>query len=71
MNQVFGVRLSTVGIIFVPDQAESVLAEGRADVVLLARELLRDPYAPARWQARLDGAPDHFPIQYARAMPFR
>lgn len=71
VKQVVGVPVSTVGIIVDPDQAESVLAEGRADVVLLARELLRDPYAPARWQAHLDGAPDHFPIQYARAMPFR
>lgn len=71
VKQAVGVPVSTVGMIVDPDQAEAVLAEGRADVVMVGRELLRDPYAPARWQAHLDGSPDHFPIQYGRALPFR
>lgn len=71
VRQVVDIPVSTVGIIVEPEQAEAILAEGRADVVMVARELLRDPYAPARWQAALDGGPDHFPVQYSRALPFR
>ncbi|SDB80720.1 2,4-dienoyl-CoA reductase [Raineyella antarctica] len=71
VKRVVDIPVSTVGIIVDPQMAESVVSEGRADAVMVARELLRDPYAPARWQARLDGAPDHYPIQYARALPLR
>lgn len=71
VKQAVDIPVSTVGIIVDAEQAESVLVEGRADAVMVARELLRDPYAPARWQALLDGAPDHFPVQYSRALPFR
>lgn len=31
-----------------PEQAETIIATGQADIVLLARELLRDPYWPRR-----------------------
>lgn len=71
VRRVVDIPVSTVGMIVDPDLAEGVLAEGRADAVMVARELLRDPYAPARWQAALDGEPDHFPVQYSRALPFR
>jgi 2,4-dienoyl-CoA reductase-like NADH-dependent reductase (Old Yellow Enzyme family) len=51
-------------------QAESVVASGSADLVMLARELLRDPYWP--WHAAVElGAPcrnDLLPVQYARAV---
>ncbi|WKN47721.1 NADH:flavin oxidoreductase/NADH oxidase [Nocardioides sp. Arc9.136] len=57
-----------VGLITEPKQAEDVLADGSADVVLLARELLRDPHWPLRAAAELgvEGT-DLWPVQYRRA----
>jgi 2,4-dienoyl-CoA reductase-like NADH-dependent reductase (Old Yellow Enzyme family) len=49
-----------------PDQAEKILDSGAADVVLLARELLRDPHWPLRAAATL-GEDVAWPEQYARA----
>jgi 2,4-dienoyl-CoA reductase-like NADH-dependent reductase (Old Yellow Enzyme family) len=43
-----GVLSGAVGMITEPTQAEEIIARGRADVVLLARELLRDPHWPLR-----------------------
>ena len=43
-----GVPTGAVGMITEAKQAEEILAEGSADVVLLARELLRDPHWPLR-----------------------
>lgn len=61
-----GLPTGAVGLITGAAQAEAVLQEGRADVVLLARELLRDPYWPNRAIAELGGrAP--WPAQYERA----
>ena len=61
-----GVPTGAVGLITEPAQAEQVLAEGSADAVLLARELLRDPHWPLR-AARELGADVGWPEQYARA----
>lgn len=63
-----GVPTGAVGLITEPAQAEQVLAEGRADVVLLARELLRDPHWPLRAATEL-GADVAWPVQYERARP--
>lgn len=55
-----------VGIITEPAQAEHILRSGQADLVLLARELLRDPY----WPLRAASALHHdfpWPKQYERA----
>jgi len=49
-----------------PEQAERILADGHANLVLLARELLRDPYWPRRALIEL-GAKPQWPVQYARA----
>lgn len=59
---------AAVGMITEPHQAESILAAGDASAVLLARELLRDPYWPRR-AARELGAElsPAAPRQYARA----
>ena len=60
-----------VGMITEPKQAEEILTEGSADVVLLARELLRDPHWPLRAAYELgeqpDGAAVTWPKQYRRA----
>src|SRR6202171_1699574 len=57
-----------VGMITSPVQAEHILVTGQADVVIIARELLRDPYWPLR-AARELGQPTSWPIQYLRAAP--
>jgi 2,4-dienoyl-CoA reductase-like NADH-dependent reductase (Old Yellow Enzyme family) len=61
-----GVPTGAVGLLTDPHQAEQVLAEGHADAVLLARELLRDPHWPLHAAAAL-GAEVAWPVQYARA----
>jgi 2,4-dienoyl-CoA reductase-like NADH-dependent reductase (Old Yellow Enzyme family) len=58
----------TVGMITSPAQAEHVLATGQADAVILAREMLRDPYWPLR-AARELGQETTWPVQYLRAAP--
>ena len=55
-----------VGMITDAQQAEQIVASGQADVVLLARQLLRDPYWPLH-AARELGADVAWPNQYARA----
>ncbi len=41
-----GIMTMAVGEITRADQAEKIISEGQSDIVLLARELLRDPYWP-------------------------
>ena len=55
-----------VGLITQSAQADQIVRTGQADLVLLARELLRDPYWPLRAAAELKH-PTTWPIQYARA----
>jgi 2,4-dienoyl-CoA reductase-like NADH-dependent reductase (Old Yellow Enzyme family) len=43
-----GILTGAVGMITTPEEAEGILREGRADLVFLARQLLRDPYFPLR-----------------------
>ena len=59
---------STVGLIMQPLQAEHVLATGQADAVMIARELLRDPYWPLHAAQMLRVDLDWLP-QYRRAKP--
>jgi 2,4-dienoyl-CoA reductase-like NADH-dependent reductase (Old Yellow Enzyme family) len=61
-----GVASGAVGLITEPAQAEAILAEGRADLVLLARAFLRDPYW-ALGAAKELGVPAAVPRQYLRA----
>jgi 2,4-dienoyl-CoA reductase-like NADH-dependent reductase (Old Yellow Enzyme family) len=61
-----GIATGAVGMISEPAQADQILRSGQADVVLLARELLRDPYWPLRAAAELKHA-ESWPIQYERA----
>lgn len=55
-----------VGMITSPAQAEMILHEGMADVVILARELLRDPYFPLHAAKELS-VDVPWPVQYERA----
>ena len=61
-----GIATGAVGLITDADQAEAIVERGDADVVLLARELLRDPYFPRRAAKELSGEL-HAPEQYLRA----
>ncbi|MCG8919579.1 NADH:flavin oxidoreductase/NADH oxidase [Actinokineospora sp. PR83] len=61
-----GVPTGAVGEITDARQAEAILTDGSADLVLLARELLRDPYWPLRAAAAL-GDEVSPPAQYERA----
>ncbi len=56
-----------VGLITQPEQAEEIIANRRADVVLLGRELLRNPYWPIHAQKQLDGT-SSIADQYLRAI---
>jgi 2,4-dienoyl-CoA reductase-like NADH-dependent reductase (Old Yellow Enzyme family) len=62
------VATGAVGLISTAQQANEILTSGRADCVLLARELLRDPYWPLR-AARELGLAASWPKQYLRAAP--
>lgn len=59
------IATAAVGLIIDAAQADDIVRSGRADVVLLARELLRDPYWPAHAAERLRRKPPSvLPIQY-------
>lgn len=61
-----GVMTGAVGLITQPEQAEEILHNGRADLVILGRELLRSPNWPLE-AARALGADVPWPEQYLRA----
>ncbi len=61
------IATGTVGMITDPAQAEHILRTGQADIILLARELLRDPYWPLRADEDLGGRLATWPAQYQRA----
>ncbi|HEY7953814.1 MAG TPA: NADH:flavin oxidoreductase/NADH oxidase [Polyangia bacterium] len=63
-----GVRTGAVGLITEPEQANAIVARGEADLILLARQLLRDPYWPL-YAARALGREVAWPPQYLRARP--
>ncbi len=63
-----GVPSGAVGLITRPEQAEAIVSRGEADIVLLAREMLRDPAWPQRAAHALGAdARALFPPQYLRA----
>lgn len=62
-----GMRTGAVGLIHSPDLAESVLASGAADLVLLGRSLLADPVWPLRAAKSLRARNVSWPRQYERS----
>ena len=60
------IATGALGMITDPEQAETVLVTEQADVIVIARELLRDPYWPRRAAAAL-GVKIKPPVQYMRA----
>jgi 2,4-dienoyl-CoA reductase-like NADH-dependent reductase (Old Yellow Enzyme family) len=61
-----GMLTGAVGMITEPKQADDIIQTGRADMVLLAREMLRDPHFPLR-AAHVLGHDVKWPLQYERA----
>jgi len=61
-----GIPTGAVGMITDPEQAEQILADGRADAIVMARQLLRDPYWPLH-AAHALGVDVRWPDQYLRA----
>ncbi|MEI7845436.1 MAG: NADH:flavin oxidoreductase/NADH oxidase [Chloroflexota bacterium] len=56
---------AAVGLIKAPEQADEIIRNGRADVVLVGREMLRDPYW-ALHAAQTLKQPAPIPVQYLR-----
>jgi 2,4-dienoyl-CoA reductase-like NADH-dependent reductase (Old Yellow Enzyme family) len=56
-----------------PQQAEEIIRDQHADLVMLAREMLRDPYWPYHAAEKLGvaKAAEMLPVQYARAVKKR
>ncbi len=63
-----GMPTAAVGMITSAEQAEAILSNGQADLVLLAREFLRDPNFPLH-AAHTLGDDVAWPVQYERAKP--
>jgi 2,4-dienoyl-CoA reductase-like NADH-dependent reductase (Old Yellow Enzyme family) len=63
-----GILTGAVGLITTSAQVDRIIRESRADIVLLARQMLRDPYWPARIAGEL-GFAFPWPPQYLRAAP--
>ena len=61
-----GIATGAVGMITEPAQADAIISTGQADMVFLARELLRDPYWPRR-AAQVLNVKIEPPVQYQRA----
>jgi 2,4-dienoyl-CoA reductase-like NADH-dependent reductase (Old Yellow Enzyme family) len=61
-----GIPTAAVGMITAPEQADQIIRTGQADVVSLAREMLRDPYWPLHAAETLH-KPGVWPVQYERA----
>lgn len=61
-----GIATAAVGMITSPPQADEIIRNGRADIVLLGREFLRDPYWPLHAAQALK-KPAPVPGQYLRA----
>lgn len=57
-----------VGLITDARQSEEILSKGQADLVIMARELLRDPYFPLHAAFEMDEEVK-WPVQYERAKP--
>ena len=68
IRQEAGILTGAVGLITDPVQAQHIIGTGQADLVIIAREFLRDPYfgLTAAHALRQETA---WPIQYERAKP--
>jgi NADPH2 dehydrogenase len=68
VKEATGVHTMAVGLITEPQQAEEIIASGKADLIALARGILYDPRWPWHAAATLDATIDA-PPQYWRSAP--
>jgi len=68
VREAAGIRTGAVGLIARPEDADAIVRGGDADLVLLARAELRDPYWPLH-AAHALGVDAEWPVQYRRAKP--
>ena len=61
-----GIFTGAVGMITEAKQAENILQNDQADMIIIAREMLRNPYLPLHWAKVLE-EDIHWPQQYQRA----
>jgi 2,4-dienoyl-CoA reductase-like NADH-dependent reductase (Old Yellow Enzyme family) len=61
------IAAGAVGVIIDAEQANGILANKKADVVFIGRQLLRDPYWPRKVALEL-GIKPSWPVQYAYAL---
>jgi len=61
-----GILTGAVGLITTSQEANTIIEDNKADVVLLGREFLRDPYFPLRAATEM-GIETNWPVQYDRA----
>lgn len=62
-----GIATAAVGLLHSPDGAEEIIANGRADLVVLGRSMLADPYWPLHAARTLRASEVAWPVQYERA----
>ena len=62
-----GILTGAVGLITSATQAESIIATGQADLIFMARELLRNPYFPLEAAHELGHKTMPWAVQYERA----
>ena len=62
-----GVLTGGVGLITTAEQAEEIISSGKADIVLLARQMLREPYFALHAAKKLNVELKDFPNQYLRS----
>jgi len=65
-----GIATAAVGLISSPEMAEEIVANGRADLVVLGRMLLNDPHWPLHAARTLQARDLAWPLQYERANIF-
>ena len=67
IREATGILTGAVGLITDAFQAESILEAGQADLIIMARQMLRDPYFPLHAAGALGFEEIHWPLQYERA----
>ncbi|NYF10288.1 2,4-dienoyl-CoA reductase-like NADH-dependent reductase (Old Yellow Enzyme family) [Leifsonia sp. AK011] len=67
VHEVADAPVSAVGLITTAAQAEEIVASGKADAVMMGREMMRDPHFAWRAAHELGVDLDYYPPQYLRA----
>lgn len=67
IRQEAGIATGAVGMITSPEQADHIIRTEQADVVLLGREMLRNPYWALQAAKQLGHDSHLYPVQYERA----